>query len=70
MQHIEKRLATLEEDKRALDAKLADPQVHEATSTAQMLDLSQRRSLLAEEIAALEAEWLHLQNELDQADVA
>ena len=70
MQRIEQRMAAVEKEKRALDAKLADPQLYASASTSQMLEMSQRSAAMAAQIGALEHEWLTAQQELDQAAVA
>jgi len=70
LQRIEQRIALLDKDKRALDQKLADPQLYETTSTAQMLELTQRSATFGSEIASLEQKWLEAQHELDQAESA
>jgi ATP-binding cassette subfamily F protein 3 len=70
MDKLEQRIAALGADKRALDAQLAEPTLYATTSAAQMLQMSQRASALAEQIATLEHEWLTAQDELDQAQTA
>jgi len=67
---IEQRMAALDKDKRALDAKLADPGFYASVATGQMLELSQKSSALAAQIGELEEAWLAAQNELEQAEVA
>jgi ATP-binding cassette subfamily F protein 3 len=67
---LEKRMATLETDKRMLDAKLADPAFYAGASTAQMLELSQQSNALAADIGAVEEAWLAAQHELEQAEAA
>ena len=67
---LEKRMAALEADKRALDAKLADPSFYAKASTTQMLELSQQSNALASEIGATEEAWLAAQHELEQAETA
>ena len=63
-------MAALDKDKRALDAKLADPGFYASVATGQMLELSQKSSALAAQIGELEEAWLAAQNELEQAEVA
>jgi ATP-binding cassette subfamily F protein 3 len=67
---LEKRMATLEADKRALDAKMADPAFYAGASTAQMLELSQQSNALAADVAAAEEAWLSAQQALEQAEAA
>jgi len=67
---IEQRMAALDKDKRALDARLADPEFYASAATGQMLELSQKSSALAAQIGELEEAWLAAQNELEQAEVA
>ena len=70
LQRVEQRIAKLDKDKRELDNKLADPTLYADTSTAQMLELTQRSAGIGSEIEALEQEWLEAQHELDRAESA
>ncbi|MFT3789547.1 MAG: ATP-binding cassette domain-containing protein [Rudaea sp.] len=67
---IERRMAALDNDKRTLEAKLADPEFHAVAATAQMLELSRKSSAMAAEIGRLEDAWLAAQQELEQAEAA
>jgi ATP-binding cassette subfamily F protein 3 len=68
VQKLEQRIAELDKDKRALDVKLAEPQLYESASTAQTLEMTQRAAALTDQIGTLEQQWLAAQHELDQAE--
>jgi ATP-binding cassette subfamily F protein 3 len=61
---IETRIATLEGELTALEAKLADPQTYNG-STTEMMRLGQRQSELRSEKETLEVEWLALYEQLE-----
>ena len=69
LQRIEQRITALDKEKRALDVKLADPQLYEAASTSEMLGMTQRSADIGAEIETLEHEWLTAQHELETAEV-
>ena len=61
---IETRIATLEGELTALEAKLADPQTYNGPTT-EMMRLGQRQSELRSEKETLEVEWLALYEQLE-----
>jgi ATP-binding cassette subfamily F protein 3 len=61
---IETRVATIEGELTALDAKLADPETYNGP-TAEMMRLGQRQTELRKEKETLEGEWLQLYEQLE-----
>jgi ATP-binding cassette subfamily F protein 3 len=61
---IETRIATLEGELVALEAKLADPATYNGP-TAEMMRLSQKQTELRREKETLEGEWLQLYEKLE-----
>jgi ATP-binding cassette subfamily F protein 3 len=61
---IETRIATLEGELTALEARLADPQTYNGPTT-EMMRLGQRQSELRSEKETLEVEWLALYEQLE-----
>ncbi|WP_243042998.1 ABC-F family ATP-binding cassette domain-containing protein [Dyella sedimenti] len=61
---IETRVATIENELGALEARLADPETYNGP-TAEMMRLGQRQGELRQEKETLEAEWLELYERLE-----
>ena len=62
---LEKRLATLGKERTLLEERLADPALYAATDSALLQDLLKRQGALVQEIDALEARWLTLEEGLE-----
>ncbi len=63
----EKRLQELAEQAKKLDAQLADPGLYAASERARQQDLTAQRARIAQETEQVEAEWLQVSEELEQA---
>ncbi|TBR39546.1 MULTISPECIES: ABC-F family ATP-binding cassette domain-containing protein [Dyella] len=61
---LETRIATIDSELKALEAKLADPATYNG-STAEMMKLGQRQTELRREKETLEGEWMELYETLD-----
>jgi ATP-binding cassette subfamily F protein 3 len=64
---VEKRMQELAVQAQALDAQLADPKLYEASGRKRQADLTAERAKIAQETEQVEAEWLELSEELEQA---
>jgi len=65
LQEIEDQLKDNTAQLRALDTRLADPQVYQQDDTEKVADLLQQRAAIDKKIERLEAQWLQSQSELD-----
>ena len=66
---LERNLAQWHDEKRGLDARLADPALYEAASTADLRQLAARLSELTQLIDAAEQRWLELQAALEAVGI-
>jgi ATP-binding cassette subfamily F protein 3 len=64
---VEAQLAKLTEEAKVIDAALNDPRLYERSKPELIARATARRSALARELEALEAEWLDLSMRLDAA---
>jgi ATP-binding cassette subfamily F protein 3 len=65
LQKIENELARVSDELRELDARLADPAFYHAGHEDEVASVLKRRGELAQQVEALEARWLKLQEELE-----
>jgi ATP-binding cassette subfamily F protein 3 len=65
LERAERRMAQLEQDRAALEAKLSDP-----LAPAEIADAGRRLKAIADELAALEARWLELTGQIESAESA
>jgi ATP-binding cassette subfamily F protein 3 len=61
---IETRVATLDKEITAIEAKLADPSTYHA-ATSELLKLSQQQGEFRREKDELESEWLELLDQIE-----
>ncbi len=66
-QAAEKRLAVLAEERRQIEAKLADPVLYAPGRTAEVTAANTRLAAIAREVDAAEAEWLMAEEEMEAA---
>jgi ATP-binding cassette, subfamily F, member 3 len=66
-QAAEKRLAVLAEERKRIEAKLADPALYAAGKAAEVTAANTRLAAIAREVGAAEAEWLMAEEELEAA---
>jgi ATP-binding cassette subfamily F protein 3 len=64
---VEKRMQELAVEAADLDRELNDPALYEPAARAKQMDLTARRARVAQETETVEAEWLQLTEELEQA---
>jgi ATP-binding cassette subfamily F protein 3 len=67
LNRCDKRLAELATAAQQLDAQLADPALYLPQARAQQRDLVAERARIAQDINAVETEWLELSEELERA---
>ena len=65
IEQLEKQLAKWQEEKAALDEKLADPALYAATERSLSDELHRQSAKLADDISAAEERWLEAQDELE-----
>ncbi len=65
-QSLEKKIAKLEADKQALEAKLADPEVYNG-ATRDLMDLQLKHAQIKEDLSTAEEAWLEAQEALEGA---
>ena len=63
----EKQMEKLQKDKKAIEAKLADPKLY-TQDTAKVADLGKQRAALDAALAKAEAEWIEAQGKLEAAE--
>ena len=66
IEQLERRMAQLAEEKRALDARLADPAIYRSPDKTGFQDSVKRQTELARELAQAEEQWLALHEELEK----
>jgi ATP-binding cassette subfamily F protein 3 len=66
-QAAEKRLAVLAEERRRIEAKLADPALYAPGRAVEVTEANTRLAAIAREVDAAEAEWLMAEEELEAA---
>ena len=66
IKRLEEKMAKLNDDKKAIDARLADPAVYNAGQQDALKALVADQAYKAKELGDLEAQWLALQEELEQ----
>lgn len=64
---LEEKIAKLHEQKSALDAKLADPKIYDASNKAALKTLQEEQAICSKNLSDLEAEWLEQQEALEHA---
>jgi ATP-binding cassette subfamily F protein 3 len=64
---VEKRMGELAQLAKELDAKLADPALYGTAQRALQVELTAQRARVAQETDEVEAEWLQLSEELENA---
>jgi ATP-binding cassette subfamily F protein 3 len=62
---VENELARIADELRELDARLADPDFYHAGAPDEVAVVLKKRGVLAQQLEALEARWLELQNQLE-----
>ena len=67
---LEKRMQELAAAAQTLDTQLADPALYSAGERQRQLDLTAQRARVAQENEGVEAEWLAVSEELEQAEAA
>jgi ATP-binding cassette subfamily F protein 3 len=63
----EKRMAELATSAQELDGQLADPALYETGQRQRQLDLNAQRARIAQETEQIEAEWLEVSEQIEQA---
>ncbi len=66
IKRLEQQMAKLNEKKSAIDARLADPAIYEASGKELLKALVIDQAFVARELAQLEREWLEQQRQLEQ----
>jgi len=66
IKRLEEKMAKLNDDKKAIDARLADPGIYDAGQQDALKALVADQAYKAKELAEMEAQWLALQDELEQ----
>ena len=66
IKRLEEKMAKLNDDKKAIDARLADPAIYSAGQQDALKALVADQAYKAKELAEMEAQWLALQDELEQ----
>lgn len=64
VQRLEKRLATLETERVAIETELASPEIYDGKQGTRIGELTTRRGVVAAEIANIEDAWLETQDQL------
>ncbi len=64
---LEEKIAKLHEQKSALDVKLAEPDIYEASRKAALKTLQEEQAVCSKTLGDLEAEWLEQQEALENA---
>ena len=64
---LEEKIAKLHEQNSALDAKLAESDIYEASRKAALKTLQEEQAVCSKDLSDLEAEWLEQQEALEQA---
>ena len=67
IKQLEEKIAKLHEQKSALDAKLAEPDIYEASHKAALKTVQEEQSVCSKDLGELEAEWLEQQEALEHA---
>ena len=70
IKRVEEQMAKLNARKSALDAQLADPAIHDDASKDTLKTLILDQAYVERELSQLEAEWLALQEQLEQLAAA
>ena len=66
LKKIERELETRSAELKALDLRLADPDFYHAGDSADVAKLLKQRAQLSEKVEALEAQWLHGQEDIER----
>jgi ATP-binding cassette subfamily F protein 3 len=69
VEKLERDLEKWSAEKLGLDSRLADPQLYQDASTADLRALAQRQTELTERIEAAEQRWLDVHSQLDALNV-
>jgi ATP-binding cassette subfamily F protein 3 len=67
---LEKRLASLTEEKARLDALFADPDAYGEANRERLLAATRRQGEISVELEAAEEDWLAAQEELEKIEAA
>jgi ATP-binding cassette subfamily F protein 3 len=67
LKKLEEQLAKRQAQKASVDEKLADPLIYDASKKKELKQLLADQTFYTKEVAELEAQWLQLQEELEQA---
>ena len=70
LKRIEEQMARLNAKKAALEAELTDPAMHEEANRERLKTLILDQAYVERELTELEAEWLALQEQLEQLEAA
>jgi len=66
IKRLEEKMAKLNNDRKAIDARLAEPSIYAAGQQDALKALVADQAYKAKELAEMEAQWLALQDELEQ----
>ncbi len=66
IKRLEEKMAKLQEQKKAIDSRLADPAIYGAGQQDALKALAADQAYNTKELAEMEAQWLALQDELEQ----
>ncbi|HWU97352.1 MAG TPA: ATP-binding cassette domain-containing protein [Oxalicibacterium sp.] len=67
LKKLEEQLAKRQAQKASVDEKLADPLIYDASKKKELKQLLADQTFYTKEVAEMEAQWLQLQEELEQA---
>ena len=66
LEKVEKRMATLQADKTAIDAFMADSASYEDANKTRLMEMLKRQGEVTSELDQLEERWLELQEQIEQ----